>query len=72
MAARKNNSCCSSPRKNALPQDVINLVIAAREAFDSWTLPECESRALDKALEPFAERVPYENEPAATTEGSDR
>lgn len=62
------------PKDNVvgLPQDVINLVIAAREAFDSWTLPECESKALDKALEPFAERVPYENEPAATTEGSDR
>ncbi|MCO7727820.1 hypothetical protein NJB93_14610 [Brucella intermedia] len=47
------------------PQDVINLVIAAREACDTWLLPECEFKLLDKALEAFSERVPYENEPDA-------
>nr|WP_029924462.1 hypothetical protein [Ochrobactrum sp. UNC390CL2Tsu3S39] len=46
-----------------LPQDVINLVIAAREAFDTGVIPEDEEYNLDKALEPFGERVPYENEP---------
>ena len=55
-----------------LPQDVIDLVIAAREFWDVNNDLSDESQALDKALEPFAERVPYENEPAATTEGSDR
>lgn len=49
-----------------LPQDVINLVIAAREAFDTGHLPNEESDALDKALEPFSERVRYENEPETT------
>ncbi|NTJ46553.1 hypothetical protein G6K93_05935 [Agrobacterium rhizogenes] len=47
----------------ALPQDVINLVIAAREAFDIFSLQEQESTALDKALDAFSSRVPYENEP---------
>lgn len=46
-----------------LPQDVIDLVIAAREAFDIGALPDDENRALDKALNPFSSRVPYENEP---------
>ncbi|MEN5248467.1 hypothetical protein [Brucella pseudintermedia] len=45
------------------PQDVINLVIAAREACDTWLLPECEFKRLDKALDAFSERVPFENEP---------
>lgn len=45
-----------------MPQDVINLVIAAREAFDTGTLPDEESRALDKALEAFSSRIPYENQ----------
>lgn len=47
-----------------LPQSVITLVIAAREAFDTGMLPEDEQAALDKALEPFASSVPYANEPA--------
>mgnify|MGYP001090157457 CR=1 FL=1 len=55
-----------------LPQDVIDLVIAAREFWDVNNDLSDESQALDKALEPFAERVPYENEPVANTEGSDR
>lgn len=47
----------------ALPQDVINLVIAARNvAYD--TPPDDEViRELDKACEAFAERVPWEDEP---------
>lgn len=56
-----------------LPQDVINLVIAAREAFDCAFLPDEESRTLDKALEPFASKVRYANEPddeATASEGS--
>jgi hypothetical protein len=48
-----------------LPQDIINLVITAREAFDTGMLPDDESHALDKALEAFSSRVPYENEPGA-------
>lgn len=54
----------------ALPQDVINLVIAAREFWDVAMDDSDESAALDAALEAFASRVPYENEPA-TTEGKD-
>ncbi len=49
--------------EDELQQDVINLVIAAREACDSWQLAECEFKQLDKALDAFSERVPYENEP---------
>lgn len=46
-----------------LPQDVINLVIAAREFWDGNNDLSHESRALDKALTAFSERVPYENQP---------
>ena len=53
----------SQPVANTLPQDVINLVIAAREAWETWQLPEEEFKRLDAALEAFASRVPYENEP---------
>lgn len=42
-----------------LPQDVIDLVIAAREAFDTGCLPDDKERALDTALERFAALVPY-------------
>lgn len=62
-----DNSCTPSPAQNAaLSQDLINLVIAAREAFDTCHLPDEESRALDSALEAFSSRVPYENEPEAS------
>lgn len=45
-----------------LPQDVIDLVIAGREAFPD--MPDCDTKtALDDALEAFASRVPWENEP---------
>lgn len=44
-----------------LPQDVVRLVIAAREVL------ECQSQEalneLDKASEAFAERVPWDNDP---------
>ena len=53
----------SQPVEDGLPQDVINLVIAAREAWETWQLPEEEFKRLDAALEAFASRVPYENEP---------
>lgn len=49
-----------------LAQDVINLVIAAREFWDLHNDLSEESRSLDKALEAFGERVPYENEPEDT------
>jgi len=44
-----------------LPSDVRRLVIAGRRAFDLGYADEefCE---LDKALEPFSYRVPYDNE----------
>lgn len=45
-----------------LPQDVIDLVIAARiVAFEDQS-PEA-LRALDKASEAFADRVPWDDEP---------
>lgn len=50
-------------KMTGLSQDVITLVIAAREAFDTGMLPSDENDALDKALEAFSSRVPYENEP---------
>lgn len=53
-----------------LPQDVINIVIAAREFWDINNDLSEESRALDKALEAFVDRVPFGNGPDATTEGS--
>lgn len=43
-----------------LPQDVIDLVIAAREA---WEERGASGDALDRALERFALRVPYANHP---------
>jgi hypothetical protein len=48
-----------------LPQDVVNLVIAAREFWDDNNDLSPESLALDKALEAFSSRIPYENEPEA-------
>jgi hypothetical protein len=53
-----------------LPQAVINLVIAAREFWDAHNDLSEESRALDKALEAFSERVQYENEPDDTNVSS--
>ncbi|QRM36977.1 hypothetical protein F3X89_03900 [Rhizobium rhizogenes] len=53
------------PEIAALPQDVINLVIAAREVMDAGYPFNPEINALDKALEVFSSRVPYENEPDA-------
>lgn len=47
----------------SLPQDVINLVIAAREFWDDNNDLSPESHALDKALEAFSSSIPYENEP---------
>ncbi|WP_332116021.1 hypothetical protein [Azorhizobium caulinodans] len=42
--------------------ETANLVVAAREAFDTGFLPRDEADALDKALAPFASKIPYENE----------
>jgi len=44
-------------------QALTNLVIAAREAFDTGCLPGDEERALDRALEPYSATVPYADEP---------
>ncbi|KAA3526096.1 hypothetical protein GOZ96_22780 [Agrobacterium vitis] len=52
-----------TPEATAMPQVVIDLVIAAREFWDAHNDLSNESHALDKALEPFSARVPYENEP---------
>lgn len=50
------------PEPAQLPQDVINLVIAAREvAYEDFD-PE-KIKALDTASEAFASRVPWDNEP---------
>lgn len=53
----------SASTKPYSDQAVITLVIAAREA---WERDGASGDDLDKALEPFASLVPYENEP--TTE----
>lgn len=45
-----------------LPQDVIDLVITAREFWGDRNDMSAESDALDKALEKFASRVPYEED----------
>lgn len=45
-----------------LRQDVIELVIAAREFWEAHNDMSAECRALDKALEAFSSRVPYENQ----------
>lgn len=49
-----------------LRQDVVDLVIAAREFWDANNDLSEESKALDKALEPFASKVRYANEPEAS------
>lgn len=47
-----------------LPHDVVNLVIAGREMFDLGYAPDhAEANALDRALDAFSSRVPYENQP---------
>jgi hypothetical protein len=58
-----------APEWQGMPQDVIALVIAAREywEFTITSTPDELADALDKALEPFASRVPYENEPIQDT-----
>jgi len=65
---REIRALSCQPVADGLPQDVINLVIAARDAFDA--ISGCGIGAeieadLDKALKAFASRVPYENEPDA-------
>lgn len=54
--------------ETALPEDVVRLVIAARDVAYSDPIPET-MRELDKAAEAFADRVPWEDEPASETEG---
>lgn len=49
--------------RRTLPDDVTELVVAAREFWEVNEDMSLKSYALDKALEAFAERVPYENEP---------
>lgn len=51
------------PNKDGLTQEMINLVIAAREAFETGILDRDIEENLDKALEAFSVLVPYENEP---------
>lgn len=48
--------------REALPQDVVDLVIAARIVAFEDRSPEA-IKALDKASEAFASRVPWDNEP---------
>lgn len=47
--------------KEDMPQDVVNLVIAAREFWETAMDDSDECAALDSALEAFSRRVPYEN-----------
>lgn len=59
--------------RQALPQDVINLVIAAREVWELvefGALPDADqTKALDQALEAFSSRVPYADEPVQLPTG---
>jgi len=57
IAAREAMAAAPSA---ALPQDVITLVIAAREA---WEMHGASGDELDRALERFAEHVPFQNQP---------
>lgn len=50
-------------REAELPDDVRALVIAAREFWDDENSGTVRSHALDKALEAFSSRVPYDDEP---------
>jgi len=62
VAIESINAAVRFPQPAPLPQDVINLVIAAREvAYEDFD-PE-KMKALDKASEAFADRVPWDNEP---------
>lgn len=62
----KNVSVPETQNVTRLPQDVIDLVIAAREFWDILNDMEPESKALDNALEKFASRVPFEDEATST------
>ena len=57
---------------DTLPDDVTELVVAAREFWDINNDFSEESAALDKALEAFVDRVPYENEPEDPTDAGDQ
>jgi len=52
----------------SLPDDVVRLVIAAREVAFGPN-PAAAIDALDKASEAFASRVPWEDDPASQREG---
>lgn len=66
VAFRRADAALTAAMQHAgtpsLPQDVIDLVIAARDVAFSDPTPETIA-ALDKASEAFAERVPWENDP---------
>ena len=49
-----------------LPEDVIRLVIAAREVAYCDPPSREDLQELDKAVEAFAERVPWDDDPEAT------
>jgi hypothetical protein len=49
--------------------EVVSLVVAAREFWDVHNDFSEESAALDKALEPFSSRVKYADDTASPTEG---
>lgn len=53
-----------SANEDALPRDVVRLVIAARRIMDENASAESRSE-LDQAAEAFASRVPWENEDEA-------
>jgi len=53
---------------SVLSDEVVALVIAAREFWDDNNDQSDESHALDKALQAFSSRVPYDNEPALATQ----
>lgn len=59
-ASMFGNRPAPARKADPLPTDVIRLVIAAREA---WQEHGSSGDDLDKALEAFAGRVPYEDEP---------
>jgi len=62
-ALRKLKAALAAPAP-AIPDDVVRLVIAAREvAFDTSGPTDEAIKELDAASEAFASRVPWENDP---------
>lgn len=65
MTTDRANTRIQTDAASSVPADVCQLVIAARIVWETETPTAEELRDLDIALEAFAGRVPYGNEPEA-------